>query len=77
MFGLGHWELLIILAIVVIIFGAGRLPELGSGLGEGIKNFRKSYRDSKAIDVTPESDEHQSAEENSEETEKSRQDATR
>lgn len=50
---LGPWELAIILAIVVIIFGVGKLPELGSGLGEGIKNFRKSYRDSKSIDVTP------------------------
>ncbi|MCL4137998.1 UNVERIFIED_CONTAM: hypothetical protein GTU68_048597, partial [Idotea baltica] len=53
--GFGHWELLIILAIVVIVFGAGKLPDLGSGLGEGIKNFKKSYRDSKTIDVTPES----------------------
>ena len=55
MFGFGHLELLIILAIVVIVFGAGKLPELGSGLGEGIKNFKKSYRDSKTIDVTPNS----------------------
>lgn len=54
MFGLGPWELIIILVIVLIVFGVGRLPELGTGLGEGIKNFRKSYRDAKAIDVTPE-----------------------
>lgn len=53
MFGLGATELLLILAIVLIVFGVGRLPELGTGLGEGIKNFKKSYRDSKAIDVTP------------------------
>lgn len=54
---LGPWELAIILAIVVIIFGVGKLPELGSGLGEGIKNFKKSFRDAKSIDVTPEKEE--------------------
>jgi sec-independent protein translocase protein TatA len=52
-FGLGPWELAIILVIVVILFGVGKLPELGTGLGEGIKNFKKSYRDAKALDVTP------------------------
>ena len=55
-FGLGATELLLILAIVVIVFGVGKLPELGTGLGEGIKNFKKSYRDAKAIDVTPPKD---------------------
>ena len=41
MFGLGHWELLIILAIVLIIFGAGKLPQIGAGIGQGIRNFKK------------------------------------
>ena len=40
----GFSELLIILAIVVIIFGASRLPQLGKGLGEGIQNFRDGLK---------------------------------
>ena len=55
MFGLGLGELLIILIIVLLVFGIGRVPELGTALGEGIKNFKKGYRDSKSLDVTPES----------------------
>ncbi len=42
MFGLGVTELIIILVIVVVLFGAKKLPEIGSGIGEAIKNFKKS-----------------------------------
>lgn len=45
MFGIGMPELLIILVIILIIFGAGKLPEIGSGIGKGIKNFRNATRD--------------------------------
>ena len=45
MFGLGMPELIVILIIVLIIFGAGRLPEIGSGIGKGIRNFRKATHD--------------------------------
>jgi len=45
MFGLGMPELLIILVIILIIFGASRLPEIGRGLGKGIRNFRESTSD--------------------------------
>jgi sec-independent protein translocase protein TatA len=41
MFGLGPWELGIILVIVLIIFGAGKLPQIGEGIGKGIKNFKR------------------------------------
>ena len=41
MFGFGHWELLIILVLALIIFGAGKLPEIGAGLGKSIRNFKK------------------------------------
>ncbi|MGB6409688.1 MAG: twin-arginine translocase TatA/TatE family subunit [Deltaproteobacteria bacterium] len=53
MFGLGVPELLIICVIVVLLFGAGKLPQIGSGLGEGIRNFRKSMKDKSEVDVTP------------------------
>ncbi|KPK30860.1 MAG: hypothetical protein AMK70_13425 [Nitrospira bacterium SG8_35_1] len=53
MFGLGATELIIILIIVVILFGASRLPEIGKGIGEAIKNFKKSSAEQPEIDVTP------------------------
>ncbi|HZY02245.1 MAG TPA: twin-arginine translocase TatA/TatE family subunit [Anaeromyxobacteraceae bacterium] len=45
MFGLGIGELVVILLVLVLLFGASRLPQLGAGLGEGIKSFRKAFRD--------------------------------
>jgi sec-independent protein translocase protein TatA len=53
MFGLGATELIIILVIVIILFGASRLPEIGKGIGEAIKNFKKSTSENPEIDVTP------------------------
>jgi sec-independent protein translocase protein TatA len=43
--GIGMPELLVILVIILIIFGAGKLPEIGAGLGKGIKNFKKATSD--------------------------------
>lgn len=51
MFGsLGFTELVLILAIVLIIFGAGKLPQLGEGLGKAIKGFKKSVHEAEAMD---------------------------
>ncbi len=56
MFGLGVQELIIILVIVVVLFGAKNLPQIGEGLGKGIKNFRKATKGNDEIDVTPNED---------------------
>jgi sec-independent protein translocase protein TatA len=57
---LGMPELLVVLAIVVVLFGATKLPQLGKGLGEALGNFKKAQRDSERetarheeIDATP------------------------
>ncbi len=54
MFGLGATELAIIAVIVIVLFGARRLPEIGSGVGKAIKNFRAGMSGQDEIDVTPE-----------------------
>ncbi len=46
MFGIGMPELIIILVIILIIFGAGKLPEIGGGMGKAIRNFRNATRES-------------------------------
>jgi len=67
MFGLGTQELMIILVIVVILFGATRLPQIGSGIGQAIRNFKKGVKEQDEIDVTPEKE---SKEKKKEKTEK-------
>jgi len=49
----GWMELMLILIIVLIIFGAGKIPQLGEGLGKAIKGFKKSVAEADALDVTP------------------------
>lgn len=53
MIGFGMQELLIILLIVLVIFGAKKLPEIGSGMGRAIKNFKKATNEPEEIDVSP------------------------
>ena len=50
--GIGTTELILVLVIVLIIFGAGKLPEIGKGLGKGIRNFRKATTGMDEVDVT-------------------------
>jgi len=45
MFGLGTQELLIILVLVMVVFGAGKLPQVGSALGKGIRNFKSGIKE--------------------------------
>ena len=52
MFGLGWMELLLILIIVLIVFGAGKLPQLGEGVGKAVKGFKKSVFEPEAQQLT-------------------------
>ena len=52
MFGLGTQELLIIMALVLIVFGAGKLPQVGGALGKGIRNFKKGIKEGDELDLT-------------------------
>ena len=56
MFGLGMPELVIILVIALVIFGAGKLPQIGEGLGKAIHGFRKSVTDTDAPEDKPTKD---------------------
>jgi sec-independent protein translocase protein TatA len=51
--GIGVWELLLVLVIVLVVFGANKLPEIGGGIGRAIKNFKKASNEPEEIDVTP------------------------
>ncbi len=52
MFSIGPNQILLILLIVVVIFGAKKLPEIGGGLGKAIRNFRKASSEPDEIDIT-------------------------
>jgi len=53
MFGFGIGELLVVLVIVLVVFGAGRLPEVMGSLGKGVQSFKRGLREPPEIDVTP------------------------
>jgi sec-independent protein translocase protein TatA len=73
MFGLGMQELVIILIIIIILFGATRLPQIGSGIGQAIRNFKKGVKEQDEIDVTP--DKEKSKETKKEEIDKEKEGA--
>jgi len=62
MFGsLGFTELILILVIVLIIFGAGKLPQLGEGVGKAIKGFKQSVQEAEAFNVDPQGQDQEGA----------------
>ncbi|HUO77276.1 MAG TPA: twin-arginine translocase TatA/TatE family subunit [Thermodesulfovibrionales bacterium] len=71
MFGLGMQELMVILIIVLVLFGASRLPEIGKGIGQAIKNFKKATSEPDEIDITPKKSVDEKKEEKGEESRKS------
>jgi sec-independent protein translocase protein TatA len=56
-------DMLVVLAIVAVLFGGRKLPEIGKGIGEAIKNFKKGVSEQEHIDVTPPKEEAQKTEE--------------
>jgi TatA/E family protein of Tat protein translocase len=65
MMGIGFPELMIILVIIMIIFGAGKLPEIGNAFGKSIKNFKKSMKEAEAEGLPDEGAKSEAAEETS------------
>lgn len=53
MFGIGAQEVLVVLVVALVIFGANKLPEIGGGLGKAIRNFKRASSEPDEIDITP------------------------
>jgi len=68
MMGIGFPELMIILVIIMIIFGAGKLPEIGSAFGRSIKNFKKSMKEAEEEGELATGEQPEAAIEDAEET---------
>ncbi len=53
MFGFGLPEMIILLVIVMVVFGAGKLPQIGTAFGKGIRNFKQASEGKDEIDISP------------------------
>ncbi|MCX8084321.1 MAG: twin-arginine translocase TatA/TatE family subunit [Calditerrivibrio sp.] len=53
MFGLGTQEIILILLVVLVVFGAGKLPQIGESMGKAIRNFKSAAKEDDTIDITP------------------------
>lgn len=62
---LSHW--VIVAIVIILLFGVKKLPELGTGLGQAISNFKKAYKEGQALDVTPKAEELEDKSKDSEE----------
>ena len=56
MFGLGLPEIVVLLILLLAVFGLGKLPEIGTGLGKAVRGFKKAMSEPAEIDVTPQKD---------------------
>ena len=56
MFGIGTHEIQVVLLLIIVIFGARKLPEIGAGLGKAIRNFKQGVSQPDEIDITPNAD---------------------
>mgnify|MGYP006298603213 CR=1 FL=1 len=70
--GIGIPELLIILVIVLVIFGANKLPEIGSGMGRAIKDFKKASKEPDEIDISAQKDQKDTEESETDEKSESK-----
>ncbi len=62
MFGFGVPELLVVLVIVLVVFGAGKLPEIGGAIGKSIRNFKKASEGKEEIEIKPKSEKSEDSE---------------
>ncbi len=56
MFGIGTQEILVLLVVALVVFGANKLPEIGNGLGRAIRNFKRASSEPDEVDITPNKD---------------------
>ena len=62
MFGFGMPEMIIVLVIVMVVFGAGKLPEIGGALGKSIKNFKRASEGKDEIEINPKTEDKEKKE---------------